>query len=249
MSLGAGADHPSPQLRTRDGTIVNMTRLGGMALPLQSFSSRRYFSWKRSMSARRSGPSDRNSIRPWTTTPRISPLPETASATTDTRESRRRLRTFCVSATLIMVRLVGPCRNHIGMARGAPSACRVASTATSFVARNPWMRESPSSIPDRPLVGRHLPGRDAGLAHGRDLLGGFDRHVAAVAGERHELIARGDHLQRVGGGAVVDAGGLAVALARLDDLQLRFHDRRIGLVEARLAAHREREVRRAYVDR
>ena len=113
-----------------------MTRLGGMALPLQSFSSRRYFSWKRSISARRSGPSDRNSIRPWTITPRISPLPETASATTDTRGSRRRLRTFCVLASLIIVSVAGSCRNHMAMASGAPSACTVARTTVSLVARN-----------------------------------------------------------------------------------------------------------------
>jgi len=37
-------DHASPQLRTREGTIVNMTRLAGMVLPAQSRSRPRYFS-------------------------------------------------------------------------------------------------------------------------------------------------------------------------------------------------------------
>src|SRR6185503_15258239 len=95
-----------------------------------------------------------------------------------------------------------------------------------------------------PLVGRHLAGADTGLAHGRDLFGALDGHEATVARQSHELIAGGDHLERVGGGAVVDPGRHAVTLARLDDLQLCLHDRRVGLIEPGLAAHREREIRR-----
>src|SRR5437016_11745277 len=64
-NFGPRRDHPSPQLRTREGTILNMTRLAGMDLPPQSRSRPRYFAWKRTMSARRSGPSDKNSARPY----------------------------------------------------------------------------------------------------------------------------------------------------------------------------------------
>src|SRR5439155_205226 len=65
----------SPQLRTRTGTTRNMTRLAGMARPPQSRARPEYLAWKRSTSARRSGPSARNSARPWTITPRTSPPP------------------------------------------------------------------------------------------------------------------------------------------------------------------------------
>jgi len=47
-----------------------------------------------STSARRCEVSDKNSARPWTVTPHTSPPPPTASATTHTRGSRRRFRTF-----------------------------------------------------------------------------------------------------------------------------------------------------------
>src|SRR5216684_2265236 len=80
--------HPSPQLRTREWPIRNMTRLAGMVLPFQSRSRRRYFSWKRSTRARRCDVSDKNSARPCTVTPHTSPPPPTASAVTHTRGSR-----------------------------------------------------------------------------------------------------------------------------------------------------------------
>ena len=82
-----------------------------------------------------------------------------------------------------------------------------------------------------------------------DLLGGLHGEEAAVAGKRDELIAGRDHLERVRGGAVVDARDHAVPLARLDDPLLRLDDGRIGLVEPGLAAERQAQVRRADVDR
>src|SRR3989442_1122098 len=74
------------------------------------------------------------------------------SATTLTRGSRRRLRTFWVSSTLSMVTLAGSCRNHIGIASGAPSACTVASTTTYRVARNRWMLSPSSPLTSRRAV-------------------------------------------------------------------------------------------------
>ena len=46
----------------------------------------------------------------------------------------------------------------------------------------------------------------------------------------------------------MDAGNDVVALACLDDLLLRLHDGRVGLIEPRFAAEREAEIRRAHVD-
>src|SRR5439155_593448 len=69
------------------------------------------------------------------------------------------------------------------------------------------MATCPSSLAITPANGpprsvrRQLPGPDAGLSHGGDLLGGLGGQEAAVAGERDELVARGEHLQRVGRGA------------------------------------------------
>src|SRR5207302_9061682 len=58
--------------RTCAGATRNMTRLGGIVRPPHSRSRRGYFAWKRSTSARRSGPSARNSALPSTVTPRSS---------------------------------------------------------------------------------------------------------------------------------------------------------------------------------
>src|SRR5437868_9543098 len=133
-----------------------MTRLGGIGRLVQSRSRRGYLAWNCSTSARRSAVSGKNSALPSTVTPRSSPPPDPASATTHTRASRRRLRILWVPSTLIMVRLVASCRNHIGIASGAPSACTVARIATSLVARKRWMRASPSVIDVAPFRRRVL---------------------------------------------------------------------------------------------
>src|SRR5437773_1827549 len=148
-----------------------------------------------------------------------------------------------------------------GLRRPATTTC-APSAASSLAVSRPMplpppvtMATCPSSLAITPANGpprsvrRQLPGPDAGLSHGGDLLGGLGGQEAAVAGERDELVARGDHLQRVGRGRVVDARDDAVALARLDDSLLGFHDGRVGLVEARLAAERQRQVRGADIDR
>src|SRR5262245_7759385 len=141
VALDVGHAHAlsSPQLRTRAGVIRNITRFAGIARPPQSRARPGYFAWNRSASAFRSGPSARNSALPTTVTPWISPRSETASATTHTRESRRRLRTFCVPSTLIIVSDPRSCRNHIGIASGAPSAWTVARTTICLPPRNFWM--------------------------------------------------------------------------------------------------------------
>src|SRR5204862_7264557 len=111
-----------PQDLTRVGTMRNITRSGGIWRPAQRRSRRgSYFERKRATRSRRSELSARNSTRPWTVTPEIAPVAETLSATTHTRGSRRRLRTFCVRSTVIIVSDAGLCRNHIGIASGAPS--------------------------------------------------------------------------------------------------------------------------------
>src|SRR5437773_5742308 len=92
------------------------------------------------------------------------------------------------------------------------------------------------------LVRGKLASRGARLAHRPHFLRGLHGHVAAVAGQGHELISLGDHLDRVGGGGIVDARHHSVLLARLDDHLLRLHHRRIRLVEPGLATEGEGEI-------
>src|SRR5947208_3555133 len=166
----------------------NMTRLGGIARPVQSRSRRGYL----------------NSAFPSTVTPRSSPPPDPASATTQTRASRRRLRTLWVPSTLIMVRLAASCRNHIGIARGAPSAWTVARIATSLLARKRWMRASPSVIDVAPLstAGAILPCREP------DALRLADARPFTVRGRRSRR-----HPRAGGAGLLRGDGGLRRHLA------------------------------------
>src|SRR5437667_7449015 len=86
----------------------------------------------------------------------------------------------------------------------------------------------------RALVGRKLAGLRSGLADGVHLFGGLHGEEAAIAGERDELIAGPDHLERIGGHPAVNARDDAVTLARLDDLLLGLHDGGIRLIQTGL---------------
>ena len=90
-------------------------------------------------------------------------------------------------------------------------------------------------------VARRLAGRRHRLAR-------RPRHQAAVVGDGDEAEAHADHPRGIGGGAVVDAGELAVLLARRQQLLVDAEDQRLLAVEDRDQAEREAHVGRADID-